>query len=372
MDTKIFKRKEKTAVKPVVVIPAFNPDEKLITLVGSLKKAGLPVVVVDDGSQGKCLVIFNILAAQRNCEICRHSTNRGKGAALKTGIRHGLETFPATCGFVTADADGQHRVEDILKVARTLEENGDSLILGVRNFKGSKIPFNSKWGNRITSLVYLCSTGQRCVDTQTGLRGIPSAIVDECLQVKGEHYEFEMNLLLSLGRSKISMITVPIDTIYIENNRSSHFHPFWDSIMIYYNIVKYSFSSLISAATDLSLFTIFLRLIFERGYKGILFATVAARLISGGLNFMLNKHFVFKSKEPHSTEARHYMMLFCCQMMLSWGLVSLLSFLPLNLTLIKIAVDGALFFASYQIQKKYIFKKKGVLAEDEKFYLKTI
>lgn len=357
-------------MKPVVVIPAYNPDEKLITLVGKLRKSGLPVVVVDDGSEKRYQVVFDILAAQHYCEIRRHDKNLGKGAALKTGMKYGCRIFPGANGVITADADGQHRVVDILNVAHQLEKSPNSFILGVRSLKGKTVPFKSKWGNRITSWVYFLSTGQRCRDTQTGLRGIPRGLVDQCLAVAGERYEYEMNLLLMAGKTNMPIIEIPIETIYIENNQSSHFHPIRDSITIYFNIIKFSFSSLLAAAADLTMFTLLVNVLFNRTVQGILVATVLARLLSGVLNFMMNKHFVFRSKESHAKEARNYLILFCAQMLLSWGLVSLMSFMPFHLTFIKIAVDGTLFFASYQIQKRYIFKRGG--AKDEKIFLKTV
>ncbi len=359
-------------MKPVIIIPALNPDEKLIILVGKLKNAGLPVVVIDDGSQKNSAIIFEILKTQHNCEICTHPRNMGKGAALKTGIQFASTKYPKCIGYVTADADGQHAWEDILKVAEVLENNDKGLILGFRDFHDENIPFKSKWGNRITSWVFLLSTGQKCTDTQTGLRGIPKCYTDLCLHVLGERYEYEMNLLLEVGQKKIPIIYVPIETIYLENNQSSHFQPFRDSVTIYYHILKYSFSSLVSAITDILLFTIFVHLIFGSGVRGILLSTVTARFMSGSINFMLNKHFVFKSKASHTREARNYLILFCCQMLMSWLLVSTLSFLPLNLTFIKVFVDGSLFFISYQIQKRYIFKKKGASAKDEKLFLKTV
>ena len=181
-----------------------------------------------------------------------------------------------------------------------------------------------------------------------------------------------MNLLLEMRRNRIPLVNVPIATIYLENNQSSHFHPVIDSIRIYFNILKYSLSSLFSAVIDLSVFTICVHFVFGSGAAGILAATVAARLMSGGVNFLINKHFVFQSRENHITEARNYFALFCCQMILSWFLVSCLRSMPLNLTIIKILVDTILFFISYQIQNRYIFKKKGVQSKNENFFFKAI
>lgn len=344
-------------MKPIVIIPAFNPDEKLISVVERLYDMGLQTVVVDDGSLKECAGIFDKLEIRYGCDVCRHFRNMGKGAALKTGLRYATLSYPNASGYITADADGQHTAEDILKLAIALEKNPDSLILGTRAFTGKGIPFKSRWGNRITSFVYFLSTGRRCADTQTGLRGIPEKYRALSLSVPGDRYEYEMNLLLAMRRKKIPFVAVPIDTIYLEGNASSHFNPLRDSAVIYFNILKYSLSSLVSAAADLSLFTLFVHMVFGAGTEGILAATVTARLASGCMNFGLNKFWVFESRKRSAYEALLYAALFFGQMTLSWLLVASLKQMPLNLTLIKVFVDTGLFFISYAVQKNFIFNK---------------
>ena len=345
-------------MKPVVIIPALDPDEKLIGLVEKLRKTKLQIILVNDGSKPEFANIFELLKSRYQCDVCSHGKNRGKGAALKTGIQYAETNYPECSGYITADADGQHSPEDILKVANLLKHNPGEFIFGARDFSKKGIPLKSFLGNRITSFVYLLSTGKRCEDTQTGLRGIPRKFTNFCLTTPGERYEYEMNLLLEIGRASIPFVEVPISTIYLEDNASSHFNPVRDSIIIYLNIIKYSFSSMISGWIDLSLFTLFVYLIFGIGNNKILEATAAARLISGGVNFLMNKHWVFQSKKHNWKEASGYLILFCCQILLSWFFVTNLRHLPLNITVIKIIVDTTLFFISYQIQKNLIFNKK--------------
>jgi len=345
-------------MKPIVIIPALNPDEKLINLVEALKKMSLKVIVVNDGSDEVHVNIFKRLQKELQCEICTHNQNKGKGAAIKTGIQHAALNYPDCSGYVTADADGQHSPEDVFKIAEALEQSPDSLVLGTRDFSKKGVPVKSYFGNRITAFIFLLSTGKRCPDTQTGLRGIPRKYKALCLSVPGEKYEYEMNLLLEMGRRGISFCKVPIETIYINKNNASHFNPVKDSFLIYLNIFKYSSSSLISAAADLTLFTLFAHWIFGTAAAGLLAATVTARLMSGTLNFTLNKFWVFGSRTRSIRELAEYFILFCCQMMTSWLLVSTLTHLTLNLTLIKVLVDTGLFFISYQIQKNMIFIEK--------------
>lgn len=230
-------------MKPVIIIPTLNPDQKLVNLVEKLKKGDIPIVIINDGSKEECSDIFETLRSRFQCNIFNHTKNMGKGAAIKTGIIYAVQIYPWSCGFVTADGDGQHAAEDILKVAYALEENQGSLILGARDFSERDVPFKSRWGNRITSLVFKLSTGKECPDTQTGLRGIPRKFKKICLSVPGDRFEYEMNMLLEFVRHNIPLMHVPIATIYLENNKSSHFNPVKDSIRIYSDILKYNFSN---------------------------------------------------------------------------------------------------------------------------------
>ena len=345
-------------MKPVVIIPAFNPDEKLISLVEKLTKMKFQIIVVNDGSEQKCRRIFDTVKDKYQCDLYNHSENMGKGAALKTGIQYADINYSECSGYITADADGQHSPEDILNVANSLELHPNALILGTRDFNKDGVPIKSFLGNRITSFVYFLSTGEKCKDTQTGLRGIPRKFTELCLSVSGDKYEYEMNLLLAMGHMGIPFIEVPISVIYLEKNKSSHFNPIKDSVIIYLNIFRYSFSSFFSAIIDISLFTVFVHLVFGSGHIGILEATAAARLVAGGVNFLLNKHWVFQSGEHNWEETFKYFTLFGFQIHLSWFLVASLKHLPVNITLIKIFVDITLFFISFQIQKTLVFTNK--------------
>lgn len=291
-------------MKPIILIPAYNPDEKLITLVEKLESKNLQIMVVNDGSKQECLHIFDKLENNFRCEVWDHDQNKGKGAALKTGIQYIVENYPECSGCITADADGQHTPEDILRMADALNKNPDAFILGSRDFNDDNIPFKSKWGNKITSFVYLLTTGKHCGDTQTGLRGIPNKFFETCLQVPGEKYEYEMNLLMEMAYSGTPLISVPIDTIYLEDNKSSHFHPVKDSIRIYYNIFKYCLTSKASSIIEVALFTILVSLITRKDIFIIFLVTLTARLIGKLVKSSIKKHMVFHSKSQHHTRIR--------------------------------------------------------------------
>ena len=223
----------------VIVIPALNPTEKLVRLVREIRSLFSPrIVIVNDGSDEQCARVFKELELMGDY-IITHSRNLGKGAALKTGIRHALSAYPDACGIVTADADGQHSPQDIYRLAQRLTESTDGIVLGVRSVDEKHVPFKSRLGNKITSFVFRLKTGIKLHDTQTGLRAIPMRYAQSVLQVNGSRFEYEMNMLLFASRMNIPLITIPIGTIYSDNNRSSHFRPVRDSARIYFDILKF-------------------------------------------------------------------------------------------------------------------------------------
>ena len=342
----------------IILIPSLNPDEKLLQLVKSLKELNIEkIVIVNDGSDASCLHIFEKLSREYNCTVLTHEKNEGKGAALKTGIDAINKMGLNIAGYVTADADGQHSPHDIARIAGVLNNNPSSLILGVRDFNKNNVPFKSRYGNKITSVIFLLISGRRCSDTQTGLRGIPFNLTDEILKIDGQRFEYETNMLMQLAKNKINFIEVPIETIYVDNNRKSHFRPFRDSFLIYGQILKFILSSVLSAIIDLTLFTLFRTTIFSPFYYKIIFSTITARIISGIFNYNANKIAVFKNKEKNVKPFLKYAALFLTQMTLSSIFVHMLANIKdTNATLIKMIVDTLLFILSFITQKIFVFK----------------
>ena len=211
-----------------ILIPAYQPDEKLAALVARLRDEFAHVVIVDDGStEGRD--VFDAIRPQVDVVVA-HEVNRGKGAALKTGFAWIRDHQPDVCGVVTADADGQHTVEDIRRVAEAVKTHPGGLVLGVRHF-GLKVPFRSRFGNHWTSCFFWLLTGLAIKDTQTGLRGIPCGLLDRVLALKGDRYEYEMRMLVDARLHEQKPLQIPIETVYIDGNKSSHFHPLRDTIL---------------------------------------------------------------------------------------------------------------------------------------------
>ncbi len=343
-----------------VIIPAYEPDEKLNKLIDDLMAAGITdIVVVDDGSAPeKYGSIFEALKGKAT--LLRHAVNMGKGRALKTAFNYCLNEYTDLLGVITADSDGQHSPEDIKKCMDALEKEPSKLILGVRDFDKSGIPARSVFGNKVTSVVMKLLTGISMSDTQTGLRGISSEFMKYLLTEKGERFEFETNMLMDAKELGINIVEVPIRTIYLEENRSSHFNPIKDSIRIYAIFLKFVFSSLSSSVVDIVLFGIFCSLFrnipMAIGY--IMAATVLARIISAAYNFTINYKVVFKGKGNKGAAAAKYLILAVCIMLLSGSLVSFFHglFPGAPEFAVKIPVDCVLFFLSFLVQREIVYK----------------
>ena len=346
-----------------IIIPAYEPDEKLLRLIDELNNAGLgPVIVVNDGSdKARFGQIFEGVA-QKGATVLTHAVNMGKGRALKTSFNYCLNTYEDLLGVITADSDGQHTAEDIEKCKEALIQSGQdqALVLGCRNFNESGIPARSVFGNKTTSRVMKLLLGLSISDTQTGLRGISVPFMKYLLTEKGERFEFETNMLIATKELGIKIVEVPIKTIYLEENKSSHFNPILDSIRIYAVFVKFLFSSLSSSVVDILMFSLFCSMFrnvpVAIGY--VMLATILARVISAIYNFLINYKVVFKGKGSKSQAAIKYFVLAVCIMLLSGGLVTFFTgLLPMVPEfVVKIPVDCVLFLLSFVVLREIVYK----------------
>lgn len=355
--------KDKARWELPIIIPSYEPDEKLPGLLKELKEAGFQnIVLVDDGSGEAYAHLFKEAEESFGCRVLHHAINQGKGRALKTAFNYCLQEFSDAVGVITADSDGQHSPECILACADALLAHPDSLILGCRCFEGKDVPARSEFGNKCTRMVMKYLTGITVSDTQTGLRGIPTSFMERLLMVKGERFEFETNMLLETKERKIPIVEVPIRTIYIEENRTSHFNPIRDSVKIYMIFGKFLFSSLSSSVVDLVLFSVFCFLMRDMQWRRVSYitvATVSARILSAFYNYSMNLKVVFQSEKSVGATLPRYILLAMVQMSLSAFLVGKLY--PLfggAEVVVKIPVDVLLFFLSFFIQREFVYADK--------------
>ena len=263
----------------IILIPCYKPDGRLLALVEALRAADATqrVVLVDDGSGPDYGDVFGA-AQDAGCDIVGYETNRGKGAALKHGFAYVAECYPRE-DVVCADGDGQHTPTDIRRVGAALPAHPGAIVLGSRRFVGD-VPARNRYGNAITSVVFGTVTGQWLQDTQTGLRCYPGTMIPWLLSLPGERYEYELQILLAARRADVAVVEVPIATVYLDDNRSSHMRFPWDPIRIYLPFVRFSASSLWAFVLDASLLFLFLQLT-----GSLLFSVVGARVAGVAVNY---------------------------------------------------------------------------------------
>lgn len=341
-----------------IVIPSLNPTYHLLELLRAVRtevpEAG--IIIVNDGSTPSCDEIFHQAESNYNSQILIHEKNKGKGAALKTAFEYIVKSMPETEYIVTIDSDGQHQCADMIKCIEASRQHSDTLILGARHFD-ENVPKRSQFGNVLTRNIFRLTTGEKLSDTQTGLRAMPRSFLEPFLQVDGNRFDYEMNMLMETKNRRWNIHSVPIQTVYIEDNASSNFRVIRDSITIYWVFVKYVLSSVSSFLLDVTAYAVFIRLLANTSLSSIMVSSVLARVISSLFNYFVNRELVFKGRSKHSFFK--YFGLVIAQITASGTLVYLFHLvLPfISTVIIKICVDGILFLVSYFIQKNFIFKR---------------
>ncbi len=353
-----------------VVLPSLDPDEKLGLVIEGLLSVGFrDIILVNDGSKPENLHYFEEAAAAHPdaIHLLHHEVNKGKGAALKNAFNWFLENRPNAVGVVTVDGDNQHHPEDTKACALHMMETGH-LTLGCRDFDQEDVPARSSFGNKTTSAVFKIFVGLTISDTQTGLRAISREDLKTLTTIAGDRFEYETNMLLAMKDKGIPFDEVKIRTVYIEENKTSHFNPIKDSWRIYKLILshffRYTLSSLASAVLDNGLFAL-LDLLLHNSLNGMLLTgvcTLGARIVSSLVNFFMNKNLVFGTKvDTGKAMLRYYALavpqLFA-QALLTQGVYWLLSIPDTSTglrTLIYAVVMTVLYIASYVIQQRWVF-----------------
>lgn len=345
----------------VLVIPAYRPSTVLTDLVGSITAQEADrriraVVIVDDGSGPEYRHVFDAFKSWSGVTVLRHAVNLGKGAALKTGFNHALLAYPDAVGVVTADADGQHTPADIFRVAALLSEGPEQIVLGVREF-AARVPFRSRLGNIVTRSVFKIFTGVSLCDTQTGLRGWPRKYCLESLTVAINGYDFELECLLKAhngaSHSAIPIRQVPIQTIYVDGNRGSHFNPLRDSMRIYFVFIRYCGASIMAAVID--------SLTFSLVYKAtdnLLASQVAGRALAVAIAFVIARNVVFRSDLSVVRSLTRYLAFAAIVGAVSFGMINYLrEIVGVPVLLAKLLAEGLLFVGNFSIQRQIVFAR---------------
>ena len=333
-----------------VLIPAYQPDARLPRLILELHRAdpSTKIVVVDDGSGQKFSDIFEA-SATAGAHVISYEHNRGKGYALREGFTwiRDVASDSQEC-VVTADADGQHTLNDIFRVGRTCTDTGKSVV-GVREFVGH-VPARSRIGNTATSALFWLATVWKLKDTQTGLRAFPVALLPALLEVQGDRYEYELRVLLHLAKFRHPVTQIPIETIYEAGNPTSHFRPLQDSARIWAPLLKFAASSGVATVIDYVLV-----LVLNALTGALFFPVIAARLVSASVNFAMNRRVFEATGVPLRRSALRYAALAVAVVAGSYTMLAVLTGIGIPLWIAKIIADTTMYLVSYSAQSRYVF-----------------
>lgn len=361
--------KEAKEDKVIILIPTLEPDLSILSYVNKIRKFNISdIVIVNDGSSTTFDPIFKELALNGNI-VLNHSKNLGKGNALKTGFNFISENYKHFDCIVMVDSDGQHDVEDVIRVSEIARRLPHSLTLGVRDFNEAQTPFKSLMGNRFASFIFSALYGKTLADTQTGLRAFGMPLTNFISNIKGERFEYEIQMLIECIKFDIPIETTPIKVIYNNDNEGSHYRPIADSIKILKalssDFMRFFTSSFLSACVDLGIAWFlmdFLQKFNLSIFSRIFIATTIARAISTIFNYLINLNFVFKTKQISNKSFIRYLILAILVVILSSiGVYGLYTIFGLSEKLAKIITDTMLFILSYRVQQKWVFKNGSVL-----------
>ena len=339
--------------KIFIVIPTLDPDEEImLKFIKELKKDFENILVVNDGSKSVYDKFFHTLEKQ-GIIVIKHYINLGKGRGIKNAFNYILNNYPDILGCVTCDCDGQHSVKDIKKIAKEVLKNKDKLILGVRDFDKENVPPKSQYGNKITRNIFKIFIGLNISDTQTGLRGFSKNLMTLFMDLAGERYEYETNMLIFTKEEGIKIKEVEIETIYLNSNANSHFNPLKDSILIYKLFLKYFLASFSSFILDIILFCSIFN-ILQINQK-ILAATILARIVSSIYNYIINSNLIFKNMSI-PTLAKYYLLVISMMFISGCFVTYLYGLLNIPVVIIKVIVDTIIWVINLVIQREFVFK----------------
>jgi len=337
-------------MRVVLLVPAYQPDGELLSLLAAVRQLdpALELLVVDDGSAEASAPAL-AAARELGATVLHHEANRGKGAALRSGLAHVARIWPQA-GVVTADADGQHLPEDVVAAAARVRA-GSCLLLGVRCFTGQGVPLRSRVGNLASVLLVRAATGRALTDTQTGLRGFSPGMLPWLLTVRGDRFEYELRVLLEAARRGLPIDQMPITTVYAEGNASSHFRAVRDSVRVYRPLALFMLSSLAAFAVDS------VTLVLLDALTGSLWLSVlGARLLSATVNYSVNRRVVFTAGRDRGSALR-YTALAGSLLLANLVLLSTMTAAGVGLLPAKLGTELLLVTLSFAVQRVAVFRR---------------
>lgn len=212
-----------SALRCVVIIPTYNNAGTVAKVISDVKAFTADVIVVNDGSTDDTR---DILATIDDIRVIDYPNNKGKGYALKLGLKRAYEWGYRYA--ITIDSDGQHYADDIPTFIESIEQKPDSLLIGARNLTAENMPSKNTFANRFSNFWYKVETGQELSDTQSGFRLYPLEKLQN-IHFITRRYEFEVEIIVRAAWRGVNVENVPIKVYYPPvEERVSHFRPLYD------------------------------------------------------------------------------------------------------------------------------------------------
>ncbi|MBL7717306.1 MAG: DUF2062 domain-containing protein [Flavipsychrobacter sp.] len=209
-----------TELKACVLIPTYNNAGTLAAVIEGVLAYTSHVIVVNDGATDGTA---GILERYPQLHLLTHNPNKGKGVALKNGIRKAAELGYQYA--ITIDSDGQHYAKDLPAFLEKIQSEPGSLIVGARNLEQENMPGKNTFANRFSNFWYWAETGKKLPDTQSGYRLYPVQQLAKKKYITGR-YEFEIEVIVRASWSGIPVTHIPISVYYAPGDeRVSHFRP---------------------------------------------------------------------------------------------------------------------------------------------------
>ena len=335
-----------------ILIPAYNPDERLLRLISALADSGCRLIVVDNGSGEEFRDLFKKVRSL-GAHVLSLDGQTGAGAAYRAGFLFAMETGESQ-GVVCADWTGEYSPQDILRLcSETGNLPKDTILLGVRRFTGN-VPPQIRAGSLLARKIFAFALGKEIEDMQTALRGYPAHLLPWLAQVPGGGLNYLTNILLDAPKSGLKISQLEIKTEWKDTSLP---WPARDSLASFLPLILFCLSGTLEAGIA---YTLLFLILAQSG--NLLFSTVAARVASSGVNFSINKLLVFKTAAAHRTP-RELFGYYC-----TYALLMLANYLCLSLfyETLRIPIlwsvlmtECILFLISYTMQNRVVFAKKG-------------
>ena len=339
-----------------LLLPAWNPGSRIIQIVEEAGAHVAQIVIVDDGCNDPERALIQRCLANPKVTLLEHDMNKGKGAALHTGIIHCLSRMNERDFILTMDSDGQHDPDDIPKFKNLLAEEEDvHFVLGER-LDDSRMPFKSRIGNSSMRFLFRAQFGGNIHDTQTGFRLLSATFARHFVSnINPGRYETEMDMLILASRTLEKIHSVPIRTVYFNNNKGSKFRPIIDSYNIVKLFVSYGAVSITSFGVE---YLIFIVLTWLLGVP-YLASNALARLFSATFNFLGHRGVSFKSKRRLAPQAVKYVLAVAAALTSATVLLYLfVDGFGVSEYVAKPLVDGLVFCINFLVLSRFVFRER--------------